>query len=233
MEERCATPETGSLAGAYIWRGEREKDKRAGIWTGDGRREPKLWIEGTYDSPAISSDGEWIAVLKEFPGNTPRKESLVLIHGKDRWEFPVESSTPAPFVPIAWVPIHRKFLLRNQRYFSDAMSPNINDDGVYRLLDPLSRETAEVTGEFRPILKATNQPLQHSTASGEYWAALPAPDAEPPATIVGRYVTANFKFQPVLTIPDVSFSSHDMWIDEAARTVTFVANGDVLRLALP
>jgi hypothetical protein len=72
-----------------------------------------------------------------------------------------------------------------------------------------------------------------SSGPYEVWAALPLDGLGAAVTVVGRYDTREFRLQPALAVLGLSISSLDMWVDEAAHTVAFVVNGDVLRLALP
>jgi len=90
-----------------------------------------------------------------------------------------------------------------------------------------------VEGEFRPLFDLTWRKLQPTSRPHVCWAALPADQLGSAAPIVGRYDTGKFNFLPVLTVLGSTFSSLDMWVDEAARHVTFIVIGDILRLALP
>src|SRR5207244_3007722 len=150
-------------------------------------------------------------------------------------EKPVALAPTDRFDAIAWLPSHGKVLLHR---WKDGIVPGVGagtgpDEPDFHLLDPASGALTKVTGELHPLLQTSLRSLQPTNNPDETWAAMANSEVGTPATFVGRYDTRAFRFQPALTVFGMTFSSNDMWVDERAHTVTFVVNGDVLRLALP
>jgi len=225
-------PCSGRLTGQYLWAGVRLQ--KAGLWTSDERSIPKLFIRGYFGSPVATDGSEWIVTSRDAEDPAARSR-LVRIHVTDRREYPIDAQGVDEFLPFAPVPGGQKVLLLrvkapDPRALEDAPGPAQRE---FRLLDATTGAVEDVEGEFRPLFGLTWRKLQPTSRPNECWAALPADQLGSAATIVGRYDAGKFKFQPVLTVLGSSFSSLDMWVDEAARHVTFIVNGDILRLALP
>ena len=160
---------------------------------------------------------------------------MVRIHVADHREFPVDLPPADQMSALAWLSGHGKILIHRARYsLVPGTVPTADADASdFYLLDAASGELSKVAGEFRPLFHETSRQLQPTSRPTEFWAAIPLDQLGTPATVVGRYNTSEFTFQPALTVLGLSFSSLEMWVDEAARHVTFLVNGDVLRLALP
>ena len=109
----------------------------------------------------------------------------------------------------------------------------IPDAPEFYLLDPNTGDLTKVNGDFRPFQERAGHKLQPANAVDEVWTALPSALEEAPETVVGRYNTRNFSFVERLRISGVRFSNTEMKVDEAKHRLTFITNGDVLRLALP
>ena len=103
----------------------------------------------------------------------------------------------------------------------------------FYLLDPATGELTKVNGDFRPFQERAGHKLPVRNAVDEVWTALPSALEEAPETVVGRYNTRNFTFVERLGIFGVRFSNTEMKVDEAKHRLTFITNGDILRLALP
>ena len=122
------------------------------------------------------------------------------------------------FKPVAWVASRGSVLLYKSR-----------DDGsesTFYLCDPVTGNTALVTGQFEPWFHSQEHPLQPTERPGEVWAAIPGKEQ----TQVGRYRTADFTFVGVATYPRLIFDSARMWVDETSQTVYLAQNGDLLAL---
>ena len=98
------------------------------------------------------------------------------------------------------------------------------------LLDPATGKLEVVKGVFEPLGHQNSRPLQPAAGSREYWAAIP--DSEKRLTRVGRYEARTFSFKPLMEIPEIYFTSDDMWVDEAAQRIYLAYNGHLLRLPL-
>ena len=225
-------PCSGRLAGQYLWPGVRQK--KIGLWKSDERSSPKLFIRGFFGSPVATDGSEWIVASKAAEDPAARRR-LVRIHVTDRREYPLDAQGVGEFLPFAPVPGGQKVLLLrvtapDPQAFEEAPGPAQRE---FRLLHATTGAVENVEGEFRPLFDLTWRKLQPTSRPHVCWAALPADQLGSAAPIVGRYDTGKFNFLPVLTVLGSTFSSLDMWVDEAARHVTFIVIGDILRLALP
>lgn len=106
-------------------------------------------------------------------------------------------------------------------------SPKIPE---YYLLDTATGAVSQVKGEFRPLIQQTYRPLQPTNNPNEFWAAIF--DVKTRTTEIGRYNTLNFKFQPLLKVPEIALDSMDIWVDEKETKVYFVYQGHLLALPL-
>lgn len=79
---------------------------------------------------------------------------------------------------------------------------------------------SEMSGRF---LQSTGEPDQ-------YWAAIPNETKN--QTVVGRYNLKDFSFKPVPTVPQISFDSMSMCVDEKEGKLYLVYKSQVLRLPL-
>ena len=104
------------------------------------------------------------------------------------------------------------------------------EQAEHLLLDPATGKIEVVKGEFEPLGDQNFRPLQPVAGSREYWAAIP--DSEKRLTRVGRYDTRTFSFKPLMEIPEIRFTSDDMWVDEEAKRIYLTYNGHLLRLPL-
>lgn len=226
---------TGPLAGKILWPGWRQKDDVRGIWASDSKSgEPALFMRGVYADLVPSADGKWLMAAKEEGPDWATPNGIVRINVARRREFPIDLPPADNARPLAWLPAHAKALIYRAKDSYPGTKDQVGpDEPEFHLLDPASGELSKTTGEFQPFLQQPRQSLQPSSRPHEVWAALPSGQPDKPATTVGRYDTRDFRFETVLTIPALSFSSPDMWVDETAHHVTFLVNGDVLQLALP
>jgi hypothetical protein len=153
-------------------------------------------------------------------------------------EFKVENENYPQIEPAAVMLSNKKVLIRYvpyEEYYDGEESVASEDDaitaseGEIYALDVETGAIEKVKGEVRPLASQTFRPLQKLSASAdEYWAAIPSDKA----TQVGVYNSKNLTFKPSLTIPDISFNSMNMWVDEAENKVYFVYKGQLLALSL-
>ncbi len=141
--------------------------------------------------------------------------------------------------PVAYVASHGK-ILAVRASDGDREHPAPEGGPVepeYRLIDPATWTSEVVEGEFRPLADQTYRPLQPTGRPDEYWAAIDETaqinHKFTTAVRVGRYDAKRFAFTPVVTLPDVRFSSMEMWVDEPGGGIYVAVNGDLLRIPLP
>ncbi len=236
VEDRwIAGPVAGQIAGSYVWPGTRKKDSLSGLWIAPEKGEPELLVRGGFGWPVVTPDGEWVVAAKTGNGNWGGPNGVVRIQVAGHREQPVGLPAADTFYPLAWLPVQEKILLFRARenFNHPGQKPVGPPQPEFHLLDPATGKLTRVTGEFGPFLEGSWSRLQPTANATEVWTTMPPAQNQPPMTTVGRYDTLRFAFKPVLKIPGVTFSSADLWIDESARTVTFLVNGDVLRLSLP
>lgn len=82
----------------------------------------------------------------------------------------------------------------------------------------------------RPLPKLERPEEPKKKRPEEFWAAIP--DAAKDQTRVGRYNLKDFTFKPVLTVPQLSFDSMSMWVDESRKQIYVVYRNQLLRLPL-
>lgn len=191
--------------------------------------------EGIYTKPIVTPDGKW-AIVSKFEAGVGN--SLVRVNLLNNREFKVENEDYPQIEPAAAMLSNKKVLIRYvpyEEYYEGEESVDSEDDeisasdGEIYALDVETGAIEKVKGEVRPLASQTFRPLQKSSASAdEYWAAI----SSDKATQVGVYNAKTLTFKPSLTIPDISFNSMNMWVDEAENKVYFVYKGQLLALSL-
>ena len=133
---------------------------------------------------------------------------------------------------IAFVPLQNKVLVRRAKDDPDPLSGKSVKPSVPEcyLVDPQTGQVQSVTGEFAPLHQEGKRFLQPTEQPGEYWAAIP--DEPKNKTQVGRYSLKDFSFMPVLAVPQLSFDSMSMWVDEKQGKLYVVYRGQLIRLLL-
>lgn len=182
---------------------------------------------GFYSDAVISGNGRWVVLVK-FDYMTDQRlivrinlqtnrESIVKIEAKNRI-----------IVPVAFVDSANKVLINagNERDYRNKKMKN----GSYLLLDPETGVSKAIEGEFRPIIDQTYRKLQKTTVADEAWAAIS--DDKSKKTRIGTYNLKTFAFKPVLDVPQISFDSMEMWVDEALNKVYIVYNSQLLAIPL-
>ncbi len=186
-----------------------------GLWRCQNGIEPKLFLQGNYFGQLVSPDGRWLVTAKKENGSEEINK-LVRINLLTKKEIVIESDFTYPFIPL---PITGKILF--PRYSEANRREHV-------LLNPATGSIQILQGEFEPLEQQITRPLQPIQQSSEYWAAIP--NREKNLTKIGRYNIGTFKFFPVLELPEIIFSSMDMWVDETANQIYIVYNGHLLRL---
>jgi hypothetical protein len=177
-------------------------------------KEPKLIAEGEYSEPLVAPDGNHLVAVKRGP----HLGTLVRIDIREKQETKVE--TDHFYYPVTLVPGSGKVYFHRYR----------GEQVEHLLLDPATGKLEVVKGVFEPLGHQNSRPLQPAAGSREYWAAIP--DSEKRLTRVGRYEARAFSFKPLMEIPEIYFTSDDMWVDEAAQRIYLAYNGHLLRLPL-
>ncbi len=182
---------------------------------------------GYYRSPVITANARWV-VLSKFE-ETEEKFTISRINLQTNKEFKVKIDGRYRFSrPLTYISSANKVLI---------ISGNIIDyengtikNGAYFLLDPETGAMQPTSGEFRPFSQQTFRELQKTATADEVWAAIP--DENKKETQIGTYNVKTFEFKSVLTVPQISFDSMAMWIDEPANKVYVVYNGQLLSIPL-
>lgn len=187
--------------------------------------------ERYYSTPIVTADGKWVVVSKaDVDWSSPKY--IVRFNARTGREYRVNLDASDSFLPIAFVAPQGKVLLcRSKNEYFGTRKPIGPDRPEYYLLDPNTGETRPVTGEFRPLRRRGQRPLEPTDQPNEVWAAIP--DDEKNQTQVGRYNLKDFTFKPVLTLPHINFDSMAMWVDAKQKKIYVVYNDQLLRLPLP
>ena len=74
-------------------------------------------------------------------------------------------------------------------------------------------------------------PFTQPKMPDEFWAAIP--DAEKNETQFGVYNTKTLAFKSLVKLPQISFDSMNVWVDEKESKIYSVYEGHLLRLPLP
>ncbi|CAN5586118.1 hypothetical protein BH20ACI4_BH20ACI4_17870 [soil metagenome] len=189
--------------------------------------------DGFYDKPIVTPDGRWAVASKLDP---EEGFALVRINLANNQEFKIETEVYMRFEPAAALPSGKKVLFRfipySEYYNDDDDEPEADGltppDGEILVLDVETGAVEKAKGEIRPLAGQTFRPLQTASKTDEFWAAIP--DAK--ATRIGTYNMKTLIFKPLMTIPQISFGSMNMWVDETEGKVYFVYKGQLLALKL-
>jgi hypothetical protein len=182
---------------------------------------------GYYRSPVITANARWVVLTKYE--ETEDKFVISRINLQTNKELKVKLDGRYRFSrPLTFIPSANKVLI---------ISGNIIDyengsikNGSYFLLDAETGAMQPTTGEFRPFNQQTFRELQKTANADEVWAAIS--DENKKETQIGTYNVKTYDFKSVLTVPQISFDSMDMWIDESANKVYVVYNGQLLSFPL-
>jgi HEAT repeats len=202
-----------------------------GIWKVAPGMEPVKIASGDYNSPVITPDGKWLVAIKTVDDgrdNVRQDNVKQLIRRSLRSgeELVVALAQPAFDYKLEYVAAHDEVLVLSVDH-SGKIGPG--DEGY--LLDPVTGTIQPVNGEFRPMIHPISRALQSAGAPNLFWAAIY--DREKRATKFGRYDSKKFVFTPLLEFPELTLSSHDIWVDANGGKIWLVYQGHLLRAPLP
>jgi hypothetical protein len=200
-----------------------------GLWKQvAGNKAVPLSPEGSYRNPVVTPGATWVVVAKSEtdwrdPGHIVRYN---LRRGR---ELRVGLEPAGDFVPVAFLPVHGKVLLRRAKNRHAPSNLSVGPERPeYYLLDAETGKTQLVSGVFAPLNGSAGRFLQATENLNEYWAAII--DQEKNQTQVGRYSLKDFSFKSILTIPHLTFLSSSMWVDAKDEKLYVVYENQLLRL---
>jgi hypothetical protein len=181
---------------------------------------------GYYGGVVVTPNGRWAITTKYDDDEGAR---LVRVNLSTNRETIIEPEEFSEFRPIAYVSSISRVLLGPLETYGMYRSAGIGlksdrSGGPFALLDPETGKVSATNSDFRPLGQQTARPLQSTSGPFEYWAALP----DEKETVVGVYNARTFVFKPMLTVPEISFDSMDMWVDASDGKLYFVYQGHLL-----
>jgi len=203
-----------------------------GLWKQvAGRKAVRISEErGAYSDPIVTPDGKWVVTAKT-ESDWSKPNYIIRFNLQTGREFRVRLDPASQFDAIAYLPPHDRVLLRRAQDEYD-LSGNrlVTDPPEFYLLNAATGETQRVTGEFAPLRQEGRRFLQPSNNPHEFWAAIP--DRDKNQTQVGRFSLKDFSFKPVMVIPQITFDSMSMWVDESRNKIYVVYREQLLSLPL-
>lgn len=203
-----------------------------GLWKqAAGRKPVRIGDEdGVYGSPIATADGKWV-VLAKTDTDWSKPNYIVRFNLQTGQEFRVNIEPAEELNPIAFLPGRNRVLLRRGESEYDVSGKRLDvDPPEYFLLDAATGETQKVSGEFGPLSQEGKRFLQPTSQPQEFWAAIP--DEAKNQTRVGRYSLKDFSFKPVMVVPQISFESFAMWVNEKREKIYVVYKDQLLSLPL-
>ena len=113
---------------------------------------------------------------------------------------------------------------------TDTHKPVGPDKPEYWLVDPETGKAEVTSGEIRPLTHVGPRPLQPTDKSGRYWAAIPS--EKNGGTDIGLYDARSLNFTPQMHVPELTFNSQALWIDEQSKTAYIVYKSQLLKFLL-
>lgn len=209
--------------------------KQEGLWIASPQHAPKLLMKGSYASPLVTRNKRWVIAAKQLGESRAQPNSLVRIDAKTGVETEIRIEPADTLQPIAVLPDHGKVLVHRESgaydpFAGKSVDPVLSEHWLY---DAETDKVERVSGEFKPLHDQSWRPLQSTVQPHVVWASLIQQEKHSVTTQVGRYDLQKFKFDPVLTLPGLRFTSMDLWVDEKAKLVYITVNGDLLSIPLP
>lgn len=135
------------------------------------------------------------------------------------------------FEPVIYLTLHDKVLLCRAKDDYNGYKKVVGPDKTeFYLLDPKTGQSQLVSGVFSPLQNLDRRFLQPTNRPFEFWAAVC--NNLKNQTEVGYYNLKDFSFQPILTVPQLTFSSKSMWFDETKSLLYLVYEEQLLSLPL-
>ncbi|HLL99660.1 MAG TPA: hypothetical protein VK400_01285, partial [Pyrinomonadaceae bacterium] len=187
--------------------------------------------EGYYTRPVVTPNGRWAIVTKYYDEEPPALVRVNLLTGK---EFKFRTEQHPRFEAVAFIASINKVLIlggsfHGEEYMdAEAKEAKIGD---YFLMDAETGAVQPGKGEIRPLAQQTFRPLQPTGKPDEFWAAIP--DARKNETQIGVYNAKTLVFKPFVKLPQISFDSMNMWVEQKDQKIYFVYEGHLLALPLP
>ena len=207
-----------------------EHHDKSGFWKFERGKAPKLLVSGDVLSPAIDNDGKW-ALLAKSKGSWVEPNGLVRVNLASGDVLRVDVPEADTLEPIAYVPEQRRFLAyRAKDEPTDHHKPAGPDNPEYWLVDPETGKGDVTSDEVRPLTHVGARPLQPSDKSGQYWAAIPSD--KDGGTDIGLYDAKSLNFALQMHVPELTFTSQALWVDEQSRTAYVVYMSQLLKFLL-
>jgi hypothetical protein len=186
---------------------------------------------GYYYHPLVTPNGRWAIVTKYSQSEDENDSGLVRVNLLTNREFKVKvESEYGTTEPVAFIAALNKVLLFSS--YGEGETELSQRSGEFFLLDAETGFVQPLKSDAYPLLQQTFRSLQPVAALADsFWAAVP--DAEKNATAFGIYNARTLSFKPLLNIPQITFNSMNMWIDEREGKIYFVYGGQLLALPLP
>ena len=201
-----------ALVGNYVIR------PSQGIVRSLSSSQPEVLAAGDYQEILESSDSNWLLAVK---GNGAAPKSLVCFDLVTRKETAINFVATGKLQLLAFIPGPNKFVFTQQLSASESKS---------YLLTPTTGVIESTKGDLRPLPRRPQRPFQATGNPDEVWVAAANPTTN--ATSIGRYNLKTFSFAPVTSISDLSFTSNELWVDEAAQVIYVIYRGHLLRFPL-
>lgn len=225
----CASSDDGLVLPAI------DGGRQDGLWIVSGDHDPKLLTKGDFASPLVTLNKRWVIAAKRLGESWAQPNCVIRIDAKTGVETEIRIEPADTLHPIAIMPNTGKVLVHRASdaydpFAGKSVEPSLSEHWLY---DAETGKSERASGEFGPLHDQSWRPLQPTSQPFIAWAALTLAEKDSVSTQVGRYDLQTFKFDPILTLQGLLFTSMDLWVDEKAKLVYFTVNGDLLSLPLP
>jgi hypothetical protein len=206
-----------------------------GLWLCHPGKEPELIAKGTYLWELVSPDGKWCVAAKPTGGTWAEPNVVVRINLDTKQELPVLLEEADDLWPVAFFPVHGKFLIRRA---ARAVSFVEAEQGIgprepeFHLLDASKGELEKVKGDFHLFFDKSYRPFQAANSASVFWVADGIGTHPGGGLRIGTFDTKSFRFESVKEIKGISFESQSMWVDAAEGFIYAALNDDLVRIPL-
>lgn len=211
-----------------------EFEGREGLWICRRNKKPELLAKGAFLSQLVSDDGKWCVAAYAPAGHWASPNTVVRINLETKELFPIALEPADNFDTRTFVRSHGNFLITRQADREDGGDPPVGPtDLEAHLLDPATGKLQKVDGDFLFFGRNRFRPMQATGEVDVFWAADSGIDREGRhGTVVGRYNSKHFSFEPVRKIYGIIFDDTSMWIDEKGGVIYAAVNQDLVRIPL-